>query len=257
MNRIFITGDIHGNPGSAISRIYQIDNPTEEDKIIVCGDAGLEYGGIISADTKYIMSTFPGEWIIMRGNHDNRYWRNHTEISETYSSYIARPQDGWIIENNYLIEKQYYNIKYVKDGGGLYHIDSYNFLFIPGAYSVDKYYRLNRNLPYEKEERLNWLEKEFLFTLAEEEFHKIDFVIGHTFPLKMEKYYQDLFLSGLNESSIDKSMEQFLNIIMDTIEKHQSFKQYFGGHFHADRQLTEKYTMLYRDVMEVKDYVSM
>ena len=43
MSRIFIKGDIHGNRYDIIYTIAQIDNPTEDDKIIVCGDAGLSY----------------------------------------------------------------------------------------------------------------------------------------------------------------------------------------------------------------------
>lgn len=43
MNNIFIRGDLHGDRYEVIRTIAQIDNPTEEDKIIVCGDAGLSY----------------------------------------------------------------------------------------------------------------------------------------------------------------------------------------------------------------------
>ena len=29
------------------------------------------------------------------------------------------------------------------------------------------------------------------------------------------------------------------------------FKQYYGGHFHDYRKLTDKYTMVYQDVVEL------
>ena len=38
-------------------------------------------------------------------------------------------------------------------------------------------------------------------------------------------------------------------------EKHPEFKHYFGGHFHDDRELTDKYTMLYYNIVEASNYV--
>jgi hypothetical protein len=83
----------------------------------------------------------------------------------------------------------------------------------------------------------------------------IDFVIGHTFPLKMQHFYQDLFMSGLDESTVDKTTEYWLNSLADIYEACPNFKQYFGGHFHDDRVLTDKYTMLYHNVENLADYV--
>lgn len=50
-------------------------------------------------------------------------------------------------------------------------------------------------------------------------------------------------------------MEKFLNILSNEFEKNPSFKQYFGGHFHGDMAMGDKYTMLYRLVEDIKDYV--
>ena len=38
-------------------------------------------------------------------------------------------------------------------------------------------------------------------------------VIGHTFPLYLERHYRDLFMSGISQTSIDKTTEKWLNII--------------------------------------------
>lgn len=83
----------------------------------------------------------------------------------------------------------------------------------------------------------------------------IDFVVGHTFPLHRKPYYQQLFLTGLDQSSVDDNMEKFLDILSIEFEKNPSFKQYFGGHFHGDLVMGNKYTMLYRLVENIEDYI--
>lgn len=254
--RIFICGDIHGSVNSICGVISQIDNPKKDDKIIICGDAGFEYGTYIQDTAKRATTKFPGFWIVLRGNHDNRYWRDHTNC-KTDSSYLKAYQ-GWYIDENYLVQSEYPKIKYVRDEGGLYKIDNYNFLFVPGAYSVDKFYRLRTNRPWNPGEQLDYKEQHNLLNIVLEANEKnipIDFVIGHTFPFHRQPYYQRLFLDFLDQSSVDNSMEKFLNILSNEFEKNPSFKQYFGGHFHGDMAMGDKYTMLYRLVEDIKDYV--
>ena len=72
--------------------------------------------------------------------------------------------------------------------------------------------------------------------------------------MKMEKYYKDLFLPSINQNLIDKSMENWLDNLANIFEHAAGFKQYFGAHFHDDRVLTKKYTMLYHSVKNLSDY---
>lgn len=263
MCRIFVTGDKHGNPQEYKSAINRIKDPRETDKIIVCGDAGLSYGSFVSGAAKKVMKKFPGSWIIMRGNHDDCYWAENCAIKydeDTGEPFEWIPKDKWEITNDgmYLYQKKYPNIFYVYDDGGVYTIEDYNFLFVPGAYSVDKYYRLERNLPYNEKEQLTWQEQNRLTNLVKsynQNKFPIDFVVAHTFPLHMEPYYRNLFLGGIDQTSVDKTTEKFLSALTYDVEQNRGFKQYFGGHFHADRELNDKYTMLYHDVVDVEDYL--
>lgn len=264
MCRIMITGDKHGDRYEYQRVMHQIDNPRETDKIIVCGDAGLSYGDFKASAAKKAMKKFPGSWIIMRGNHDDRYWAEACNIE--YDEKTEQPikwvpkNNSWIITDDgmYIYQKKYPNIFYVYDDGGIYTIGDYNFLFIPGAYSVDKYYRLERNLPYNPDEQLTKAEQERLFNLVKyynQNRLSIDFVIGHTFPLHIEPYYRYLFLDFIDQNSVDKSMEKFLQALSYDFEQNKAFKQYFGGHFHTNKELNDKYTMLYHDIVEVEDYL--
>lgn len=197
----------------------------------------------------------------MRGNHDDRYWAKNCQIKYENGEPIEWiPHDGWEItlDGLYLYQKKYPNILYVYDDGGLYNIDDYNFLFVPGAYSVDKYYRLENHLAYNPDEQLTVKEQNRLIDLVKEcniQRIPVDFVIGHTFPLHIEPYYRDLFLAFIDQSSVDKNMEKFLDVLSKDFEQNFAFKHYFGGHFHDDRELNSKYTMLYYDIANIESYI--
>lgn len=247
MGRVFVTGDTHGKPICIKDAISQIDNPSEDDFIIITGDAGFEYQNLVMGAAKREAKKFPGKWIVLRGNHDSCYWKEH--------------EDSWEKINcqgcDYLYQKKYPNIWYLPDEGCIYHIENYNILFIPGAYSVDKWYRLRSNYPWNPNEQLTETERKNLEILTSEWLElgfNIDFVIAHTFPKKLQPCFEDLFMSGLNQATVDKSMEIWLDKMSFIYENCPTFKQYFGGHFHDDRVLTEKYTMLYHGVECLEDY---
>lgn len=255
---IYVTGDIHGDPKSIRAVVSQISKPSENDFIIIAGDAGFEYESYVMGKAKREARKFPGTWIVLRGNHDSSYWKEHTIWDEEEQKYY--PNEGWDFTNDgmYLYQKKYPNIWYVIDGGGIYNIGGYNILFIPGAYSVDKWYRLRNRYPWNSNEQLTEEEKKNLELITTEWLDlgfDIDFVIAHTFPFKTQHYYQDLFMSGLDQTMIDKSMEHWLTKMSDIYESCPSFKQYFGGHFHDDRVLNDKYTMLYHRVEDLANYV--
>lgn len=251
--RIFVCADIHGDVNVVRDIIEQIDNPTKEDTIIVCGDAGFEYQDYVMGHAKRAARKFPGVWIVLRGNHDSCYWKEHT-LKEADSGV-----DGWkILRNNgddFLYQNRFKNILYVRDEGGIYKIGPYNFLMLPGAYSIDKHYRLKNGLPWNPDEQLD------LDTMSEilditydwnENGFPIDYVIGHTFPKYLEPRYKDLFISFIDQNTVDKTTENWLDAMADVFEYNSDFKHYFGGHFHDDRALTHKYTMVYHKIIRIK-----
>ena len=258
MSKIYIMGDIHGSAGDFTYTVNKyIDNPTAEDIIICAGDVGLEYGNQVQGALKKAMKKFPGKIYIMRGNHDNRYWRDHTEVNQEN---LIIPTAGWCYDipecPMFLIQKKYPNIYYIRDEGGIYNIEGRTFLFVPGAYSIDKDYRLNKNLSYEYEEQLSLVEQYLLYSQLKQYIQigrRIDYVVSHTSPLGLEPYYKDLFLSGIKQSTVDKSTEYFL----DEIEKllHNNYKHWYFGHFHSDRSFG-KFTMLYDEVVELGETVN-
>lgn len=252
---VYVHGDIHGSALEVKSCLSQIKNPRANDVIVVCGDAGLEYGDSVQGSAKKAMKKFPGRWLVLRGNHDTRYWRDHADDTEK-----------WHVEtmfgNETLVQNKYPNIHYAKDEGGIYTLqgcgnenNGVKCLFVPGAYSVDKFYRLRNHYPYEYEEQLDYKEFSNLYDMAIESKDEIDFVFAHTFPLKMEGKLSYLFMDGIDQSEVSKNSEKWLDTIMGTIENGKRFKHYFGGHYHDDRELDGKYTLLYHNTVELEDYI--
>ena len=260
MTKIWITGDKHGYAQDMANVILQCKDATSQDYLIICGDFGAEYGKYVMGGLKKVCKTFPGKIIVLRGNHDECYWKKHT-IENTKDISLQTPEDGWkfVSEESYyphfIYQQKYPNILYTRDEGDIISLGGYKFLFIPGAYSVDKFYRLAYDLPYNPKEQLTDVEKVNLIDLIEEwlMYNKIDFVISHTFPLSWEKYYKDLFLTDINQSTVDKKTEKFLDKIKKILNN--KYIHWFGGHFHDDRELNEKATMLYNKVVEIGDYI--
>ena len=244
-----IIGDLHGIKKDL--RYLLTILPFGPANIICAGDVGLEYGNPhmvqrFRKNTKYLkqhMKDSNYNWFIMRGNHDNRYFRDHYN-SELYV--VDEEQFGAPV----LYEKEYPNIYYIKDEGGIYRIDNKEFLFIPGAYSVDKDYRLENGLSWNPSEQLTVKEQNDLLDLLEQHNNKVDYIVSHTYPLNIQNRVQDLFLEFIDQSHVDRNMEKFLAYIAEIVD----FKHWFFGHLHDDREIMSKYTMLFNKVANLKEY---
>ena len=93
---------------------------------------------------------------------------------------------------------------------------------------MDKYYRQARHLTWYKDEQLNEKEMELGRKLCRNEA-PFDLVLSHTCPYLYEP--TDLFLAGLDQSTVDSTMERYFG----EIEFNLDYKRWAFGHFHADR----------------------
>lgn len=78
--------------------------------------------------------------------------------------------------------------------------------------------------------------------------NSFDYILSHTAPLNYEPRY--LFLSIIDQSTVDKSMENYLQWIYDNIDK--EYLTLWGcGHYHSDTWLSEKIRLFYNDIVEL------
>ena len=152
-----------------------------------------------------------------------------------------------------LWQPEYPNIRYFRDGS-VYEICGRRTLVLGGAYSVDKDYRLAKQAQglYG-----GWFEGE---QLTEDERKSIearylgkyfDLVLAHTCPYRWEP--RDLFLSFIDQKKVDKTMEIWLDNMLDSVIQWGVF---LCGHFHDDRTLAPRAQMLYTNVYELEDIMT-
>lgn len=228
-----LTGDTHGGMAT-ISRVGNINrNMTcipEETAIIILGDAGLNFY-LNNTDKKYkkLLDSQGYHIYCVRGNHEERPENLDYELS--YDPDVF----GMVYD-----DPNFDNIKYFVDGGE-YQIGGHSVFVIGGAYSVDKWYRLAR-AGYSRDEaetanpkKCGWFKDECLTPKEMKVISescagkKFDFVLSHTCPLSWEP--SDLFLEGIDQTTVDKSME----IWMDDLKNKIDWRIWLFGHYHADR----------------------
>lgn len=221
-----ITGDTHGRVVSRIENISRNypDHEPSETAIIILGDAGINfYLNKSDKKNKAAISSLGYQIYCVRGNHEE-----HPGNIDSMEYVFDEEVGYWVYW-----EEDYPNIKYFSDGF-IYNIKGYRCLVIGGAYSVDKWYRLQRAAAqgssfsgWFEDEQLTPEEMENIFERIKDE--EIDFVFTHTCPTSFEP--RDLFLSCIDQNTVDKSMEEFL----EKIKNETDWKIWCFGHFHADR----------------------
>ena len=245
MNKIYITGDLHGqieNIKQFVEQNYDTHCFDGSDIMILLGDAGFNYYLDEKDDElKKEVSKLPFTFFVIRGNHEER---------PGYLHEAHKHNGSWDIEmfcNNLVyVETKYPKIKYAMDGPNLYKIKDYLTVIYPGAYSVDKEYRLMNGWRWFRGEQLTEEEREWGLDFARG--LEVDLVLSHTAPLEFEP--RDLFLSSINQSTVDKTMEEYLQQIHETVD----YKLWCWGHYHADRIYPpdkKSHIMLYKTIQDL------
>lgn len=248
-----VTGDKHGN-FSFLSNGSLNGYIPEKTAIIVLGDFGCNfYLNKTEQRRKKELNDKGYTFYIVRGNHECRP-QNLKDIEKVYDCNVH----GFIY-----IEPEFPNIRYFKDYGD-YVIGLYYCYVIGGAYSVDKWYRLGRlnmteetNIPTKS----GWFADEQLTKdeMAEAEHEidmiltkglpkKFDFILSHTCPYSLRP--TDMFLSGINQSTVDNSMERWMDKIY---QKNRGKTIFLWGHYHRDSIEAPRCEMFYEDLSSLKE----
>ena len=126
---------------------------------------------------------------------------------------------------------------------------------IDGAYSIYAQYRRLQGRPWNPQEQLSEEEKERIrnsFNLVSP-----DIILSHTCPITWQP--TDLFLSEVDQTTVDNSMEFFLEEIAGIA----NYKAWCWGHFHETREYGElkgkpgrKRMMIFQDFIPLKEIVN-
>ena len=85
----------------------------------------------------------------------------------------------------------------------------------------------------------------FYESIAEKE---IDIVLSHTCPFKYEP--TEMFIQGIDQSSVDDSTERWLDKIEEAIE----YKAWFCGHWHVNKRI-DKMHFLFHSVESIEQFM--
>lgn len=235
INRWLLTGDCHGD----FSRFRNYNKEIQKDPktaIIILGDAGLNYT-LQENDShmkNYLSKTYAFRIYCVRGNHEARP-QDVPDMKLVYDEDVA---------GEVYMEEKWPKIRYFKDYG-IYQLGKYRVGVIGGAYSVDKWYRLERGAIWFDNEQLD--EDERANCKALFRYELLDFMFTHTAPLSVEP--TDLFLGFINQDKVDKTMEIFLQNIRE--ETHVA--TWCFGHYHADRIERPYVEQFFKDTENLDD----
>ena len=226
---IYLTGDTHGN-FDRIKRFCEMNNTTKDDVLIILGDAGINYY-LNKRDykLKQELQNLPITLFCIHGNHEER-----PENINTYKLNV-------LFDNLVYQEPEFPDLKFAIDGL-IYNIKGKDCLVLGGAYSVDKWYRLQMGWQWFESEQISDMRKLEIEDYLTVRKFKTDYVFSHTCPYNTRPTH--MFLRSVDQSTVDSSMEVWLQKISDRL----TFKHWYFGHYHDDWD-NGKYSMLYTDII--------
>lgn len=224
---IYITGDKHADFKDVFYFCYA-NKTTIKDTLIVLGDAGINY---YTDEKDYMLKNsllqYPITFFCIHGNHEER--------PENIKSYKTKEFHNGIV----YYEEDYPNILFAKDGE-VYDFNNHKVLVIGGAYSVDKHFRLAMGYNWYESEQPNEKIKIKVKNTLKKLNNKVDIILSHTCPYKYLP--REMFLSGINQSTVDYSTEYFL----DEIEESTNYNLWYCGHYHTDKRVDKIIFMFHK-----------
>jgi 3-oxoacid CoA-transferase subunit A len=222
-----VTGDFHRD----FTRLRQLPNP-QDTVVIGLGDVGILWcldkrDNIVKQEVNDAIHRL----YCVRGNHESR-------PENIKGMEIIYDED---IQGKVFYESEYPNIRYLMDGGE-YMINGMSTLVIGGAYSVDKYYRLQNGWTWFPDEQLT---KDEMLRIENQVIRKhYNVVLSHTCPYSWQPF--DKFIPQVNQDTVDSTMEKWLETLKDIF----TWDYWFFGHFHDDRMIDKGVYMLYESFKE-------
>ena len=224
---IYLTGDMHGEAGRFyyLYKFYNEKNWTKDDYLIVTGD----FGFILANDRSENLflddlEKRPYTILFVCGNH------------ECFPAIYRYPTAEWHGGKVHQIRRNIYHLM----RGQVYDICGKTFFTFGGAFSIDRESRTLGESWWQEELPTS---EEYLEGFANLAKHnkKVDYIITHTMPSEMIRAIEMTPHPG----------ESDLTRYLDTVSRGVTFRHWFCGHWHVDRDIGENFTILYRSVRTI------
>jgi len=226
----WISGDKHGDFTPVENFCLQAKPSAGEDAMILLGDVGLNYyRDIRDVALKQHVAQLPMTFLCLHGNHEVRV--------EQLPNYEPMERFGATV----WCDPRYPNQLFLQDGM-IYTLGGLKVLAIGGAFSMDKFERLQRRWPWFEDEQPSAAIRARTEANLDAVGWAVDVVLSHTCPrsqLPCDKIPQAL----LERPSMDFSTEDWLA----SLEARLTFKRWYVGHFHLD-DLRGKFHFFYHAI---------
>lgn len=223
---IYITGDTHCpiDIKKLNSKNFDDKNLTKNDYLIICGDAGFVWEGRDKEDLWW------QKWLLKKnfttlfvdGNHENHNKLNDMNVEIWNGGKVHKLNDSVI----HLMRGQVFTINGLK------------FFTMGGAESTDKMYRKENKTWWSKEMPSDEEYSEALSNLDKHNW-EVDYVITHTAPDNI----QYRLCSWYNHNKLTN--------FLFTVDKELEFKHWYFGHFHDNRVIDDKHSLIYSDIVPI------
>ena len=246
---IFCTGDCHGNFLRFEKEYFpEQETMTRDDTVIITGDFGAIWNGE-PQDAKQLdwLEALPFTTLFVCGNHEN--------FDELY----AYPVEEWHNGKVHRIRPHVLHLM----RGQVFEMEGYTFFTMGGARSIDvwdgildpdepdfklKYWALRRRRAVFRVKHLSWWEQELP---SEEEYaearrnlecvnYEVDYIITHCVPDSIQ-----------DELSDGRYLHDKLTGFLEEVKNKAKFQYWLAGHYHENRNVGDKFVILYEQIMQV------
>ena len=246
----YITGDAHSDFTRFTEENFPIQSEMiKNDYVIICGD----FGGVWTFEEESAREKEALEWLnnksftilFVDGNHENFTRLYNYPVEEWHGGKVHKIRDSVL----HLMR------------GEIFDIDNKKFFTFGGAKSHDiqdgilnlgeeeKIYNYRKRGAYFRIRDFSWWDLELP---TEEEMnngiknlekvnYKVDYVISHCCPTNI----QALLGGGTYKKDY---FTDYLQKISEKLE----FKKWYFGHYHNNRQVNDKYALLYEDIIPLE-----
>lgn len=224
---IYVTGDMHG----CLERLYdrEFRKLKKGDILIVCGDFGYIFDG--SKTQKQVVDFLSKRKFVtafVEGTHDDMDTINRSRVTVWKGGKVHR------IKGNLLHLMR----------GQIFDIDGFSVFTFGGGESEDRDMRIENNLWWRDEKPTAEELADGAKALDDAGCH-VDYIITHEPPSLVKSAML------LRQGDIDHVSK--LNGYFEEIGRSCTFKHWFFGSLHEDRQLTSRYTCVFKKVIPI-DY---
>lgn len=231
MNRIFLSGDIHGELeyGRVVNYFEDLalydEDLSKDDYLIILGDAGIVWdGGAADRKVQQALRDLPVTTLWLDGNHEN------FDLLEEY------PEDIW----------HGGRVQYIDDSiihlmrGQIYEIGGKTFFVFGGGITIDMNLR-TEHIDWWADEMPTDAEYEEGLRNLEKAGDKVDYILTHTCPESIAYEMESDIHPG------ETPLQKYLEMISESVD----FEEWYFAHWHRDEHMGN-FHCLYYELIELE-----